>query len=164
MRSHSVRPPCDYVERYTITRACLSWQTAKLVGYARCPRLVRTGHLIPEIVEVVRADQSGDSRIPDEFRRLPRETSPGDRVPLDVVARWAHGMAAHYLPKETLMPMEGIARVLALLESDGYERSLVLATPLYVAFHETEEPRDGGQRIATDSLRRMQRWSSLRRV
>src|SRR5450759_527178 len=39
MRSHSVRPPCDYVERYTITRACLSWQTAKLVGVCESPQI-----------------------------------------------------------------------------------------------------------------------------
>jgi hypothetical protein len=94
----------------------------------------RTDHLYDLWNELAEAEHAGDFAIPGVWGRLQREISRGDHLTLDVICRWAYGMAENYLPRITALPLKGHAQVLARLPADEYQRPLLVGTPLYVEY------------------------------
>ncbi|MGW6374996.1 hypothetical protein ACWFRB_02870 [Rhodococcus sp. NPDC055112] len=90
----------------------------------------RTEHLYDLLFQLAEEEQRGSFLIPDEFRRLPRETSPGDNVPLDEVANWAYGMVAgtHQFSTQRL---KGLGEILSVSKDTQGNIDLIILTPLY---------------------------------
>jgi len=118
----------------------------------------RTEHLYDLWKEVARADEIGDFRIPVEYTRLPRETSPGDYLTLNEVSRWAYDVMRMSL--ETSARLQGVARVLTVITNNDREHRLLLATPLFVAHCEASDelPLGDGVGSGDPPPSRRSRW------
>jgi hypothetical protein len=94
----------------------------------------QTEHLYDLWDELVAAERDGTFEVPEVWRRLRREPAPDASPTLASLSRSVYGWMSEGLPSANLAFLKGFAQVLDRLDDGGYERPLILGTPLIVEF------------------------------
>lgn len=94
----------------------------------------QTEHLYDLWDELAASERDGNSHVPDVWRRLRREPAPDATPTLASLSRAVYSWMSTDLPSVNRAYLTGFAQVLDRLDNAGYDRPLVLGTPLIVEF------------------------------